>query len=76
MEEEVASIERSVNTDATMEEGGASVEKSTSADATASKPDSNLVNWNGPDDPENPRNWSHGYKMLNVLLVGLSILCT
>ncbi|KAH8726364.1 major facilitator superfamily domain-containing protein [Phaeosphaeriaceae sp. PMI808] len=36
----------------------------------------NKVNWDGPDDPENPRNWSTGFKMANVFLVGLSILCT
>lgn len=24
--------------------------------------DPNLVDWNGPDDPENPKNWSYAYK--------------
>ncbi|KAF2791975.1 MFS general substrate transporter [Melanomma pulvis-pyrius CBS 109.77] len=36
----------------------------------------NNVTWDGPDDPENPRNWSHGFKLVNVLLIGLSLLCT
>ncbi|KAH7086121.1 major facilitator superfamily domain-containing protein [Paraphoma chrysanthemicola] len=38
--------------------------------------DTNIVNWEGPEDPKNPRNWTQGFKMLNVLLIGLSILCT
>jgi hypothetical protein len=36
----------------------------------------NMVNWEGPDDPKNPRNWTQRFKLLNVLLIGLSILCT
>nr|A0A089FRP6.1 RecName: Full=MFS transporter prlG; AltName: Full=Pyrrolocin biosynthesis protein G [fungal sp. NRRL 50135]AIP87507.1 putative MFS transporter [fungal sp. NRRL 50135] len=27
------------------------------------------VDWEGPDDPENPRNWNQGAKMTHVLLV-------
>lgn len=41
-----------------------------------SEEDPNIVNWDGPDDPKNPRNWGQGFKLLNVLLIGLSILCT
>lgn len=36
--------------------------------------DPNLVDWDGPDDPANPRNWSKTFKMANVLLVSLSVL--
>ncbi|KAJ2916645.1 hypothetical protein MD484_g3772, partial [Candolleomyces efflorescens] len=35
-----------------------------------SKPekDPNMVNWDGPDDPENPQNWSKSYKWLLTLI--------
>lgn len=36
--------------------------------------DPNIVDWDGPDDPANPRNWSKRKKMLNVVLVSLSVL--
>ncbi|KAI0385570.1 MFS general substrate transporter [Hypomontagnella monticulosa] len=36
--------------------------------------DPNIVDWDGPDDPANPRNWSKGRKMLNIGLVSLSVL--
>ena len=36
--------------------------------------DPDLVDWEGPDDPANPRNWSKAFKMANVLLVSLSVL--
>ncbi len=36
--------------------------------------DPNVVTWDGPDDPANPRNWSQRRKMLNVSLVSLSVL--
>ncbi|CAG5184540.1 uncharacterized protein ALTATR162_LOCUS10960 [Alternaria atra] len=55
-----------------VENVAASAEKSLDAD----DPDPNIVNWDGPDDPKNPRNWKKSFKLLNVLLIGLSILCT
>jgi hypothetical protein len=36
--------------------------------------DPNLVDWDGPDDPANPRNWSKKRKMVNTTLVSLSVL--
>ncbi|OTA93954.1 hypothetical protein M434DRAFT_72172 [Hypoxylon sp. CO27-5] len=36
--------------------------------------DPNIVDWDGPDDPANPRNWSKTVKMLNIVLVSLSVL--
>ncbi len=36
--------------------------------------DPNLVDWDGPNDPANPRNWSKKRKMLNTSLVSLSVL--
>ena len=29
---------------------------------TKAEPDRNMVNWDGPNDPTNPQNWSFGYK--------------
>lgn len=34
----------------------------------------NIVNWDGPDDPANPHNWSHVYKLVNIWLISLSVL--
>lgn len=36
--------------------------------------DPNLVDWDGPDDTANPRNWPKILKMANVMLVSLSML--
>lgn len=42
----------------------------------APTPDPNIVDWDGPDDPANPRNWSKAYKLANVVVVSLSVLYT
>lgn len=31
--------------------------------------DRNIVNWDGPDDPANPQNWSMGKKTVTVIIV-------
>lgn len=36
--------------------------------------DINLVGWNGPDDPENPQNWSKGYKWFVTILCSILTL--
>ncbi|KAH8700399.1 major facilitator superfamily domain-containing protein [Talaromyces proteolyticus] len=36
--------------------------------------DPNIVDWDGPEDPANPRNWSKGRKMLHIILISLSVL--
>ncbi|KAF4338368.1 major facilitator superfamily domain protein [Fusarium beomiforme] len=46
------------------------------ADETSPTPDPNIVDWSGPDDPANPRNWSKAYKLTNVVVVSLSVLYT
>lgn len=38
--------------------------------------DPNIVDWDGPDDKENPRNWAKSKKLLNIGLVSLSVLYT
>lgn len=50
----------------------AAAEKGPSEDKVIDDP--NIVDWDGPDDPANPYNWSNGRKMLNVALVSLSVL--
>ncbi|OAA66674.1 Major facilitator superfamily domain, general substrate transporter [Niveomyces insectorum RCEF 264] len=43
-------------------------------DAPTAPPDPNIVDWDGPDDPAYPRNWSTAAKTANVALVSLSVL--
>ncbi|KAJ5672509.1 Major facilitator superfamily domain general substrate transporter [Penicillium longicatenatum] len=50
------------------------IEKWNPASTDASTVDPNLVDWDGPDDPANPRNWSPAFKMANIVLVSLSVL--
>jgi hypothetical protein len=38
--------------------------------------DPNIVDWAGPNDPENPRNWSKVYKLTNIIVISLSVLYT
>lgn len=38
--------------------------------------DPNIVDWDGPDDKANPRNWPKNKKLLNIGLVSLSVLYT
>ncbi|KAI3393219.1 hypothetical protein diail_4546 [Diaporthe ilicicola] len=39
-------------------------------------PDANVVGWDGPEDPENPRNWSLGKKWAQIISVSLFALVT
>lgn len=48
-------------------------ETSDVAVAAAATTDTNLVGWDGPDDPENPQNWSVKYKWI---VTGICILMT
>lgn len=42
----------------------------------ASKDDPNLVDWNGPDDPEKPLNWSKKKKWVNMMLIATLTILT
>lgn len=46
------------------------------AGEVATTPEPNIVDWSGPDDPENPRNWSKAYKLTNIIVISLSVLYT
>jgi hypothetical protein len=38
--------------------------------------DENVVDWDSPDDPENPLNWSRGKKWANIVTVSIITLIT
>lgn len=48
--------------------GGAS-EKSMSTHQDETELDPNIVDWDGPDDPENPMNWPTWRKLVSVGIV-------
>lgn len=49
----------------------------TEAEAQVNEPqDPNIVWWNGPDDPENPLNWSEALKLGNVAIISLVTFIT
>jgi hypothetical protein len=52
-----------------VEKGAVSADDEAGADAN---PD--IVDWDGPDDPANPRNWSKQYKLIIVALISASVL--
>jgi DHA1 family multidrug resistance protein-like MFS transporter len=37
--------------------------------------DPNLIEWDGPNDPENPMNWPNGRKWLYTIILGSTTLC-
>ncbi|KAF8342000.1 MFS general substrate transporter [Cantharellus anzutake] len=43
----------------------------TTMDEHIDEEDSNLVNWDGPNDPANPKNWNPRYKQFLTALTGL-----
>ncbi|KAM0315427.1 hypothetical protein ACHAPQ_011590 [Fusarium lateritium] len=52
------------------------LEKPSSVSTVVNDPplDSNVVDWDGPDDPEHPLNWSKGQKNLHLAIVSLFAL--
>ncbi|OAA64230.1 major facilitator superfamily transporter multidrug resistance [Niveomyces insectorum RCEF 264] len=53
---------------------GAGAGADANADADAEERDPNLVKWDGPDDPENPKNWIFSRKWAAVFIVSLFTL--
>lgn len=47
-------------------------EATSDANASAAKPE-NVVDWDGPDDPANPLNWTFRKKAMSIFVV--SMLC-
>lgn len=54
-------------------EGGPEPEKS-SAQGRVPPQHPNIVDFDGPDDPDNPLNWSTTRKMTSILIVSLTAL--
>ncbi|KAG4429907.1 hypothetical protein IFR05_014613 [Cadophora sp. M221] len=50
-------------------EAGPNLEKSRTAKSGRSTRDPNLVTWDGPEDPRNPKNWTMGHKWAATLIV-------
>ncbi|KAJ6022212.1 MFS general substrate transporter [Penicillium herquei] len=50
------------------------IEKDSVDEKTTDTIDQNIVEWDGPDDPQNPRNWSKKQKTFNVILISASVL--
>jgi hypothetical protein len=46
----------------------------TAEDVSNESKDPNIVDWDGPDDPENPLNWSTAKKNVHVVVVSLFTL--
>lgn len=65
-----------------LEKGDGRIGSSSKTDVIATErivPDANIVNWEGPDDPQNPMNWSSSLKWSNVAIIStitfLTYLC-
>lgn len=43
-------------------------------DSDGEKPDANIVDWDGPSDSQNPRNWPSVDKNAHIVLVSLVTL--
>lgn len=47
---------------------------STAEDASQTEGARDFVTWDGPDDPENPKNWSYAYKWwITIIMCILSL---
>jgi hypothetical protein len=57
--------------DDTQENPGADVEKGRdpTLKVAPAEQDPNIITWDGPDDPENPRNWAYRKKWRSILIV-------
>ncbi|RYP53482.1 hypothetical protein DL768_001519 [Monosporascus sp. mg162] len=52
------------------------VEAGATKEQEATGTDPNVVDWDGPDDPENPMNWSDTKKWLNIAVLSILTLVT
>lgn len=64
--------------DGDLEAGGGGDKKEPYGDTAAadSEPDPNLVQWNGPDDPENPKNWKGSSKWAAMGVISMYTFMT
>jgi hypothetical protein len=60
-----------------LESGSAPSETADKPDETQTEPrDPNLVDWDGPDDPQNPMNWTLKRKMIITSCISIITLLT
>lgn len=60
-----------------VERGSSTIEKVNNVEEEALEPrDPNLVDWDGPDDPENPLNWTTGRKAMMTTSIALITFLT
>lgn len=52
----------------------ASDREKTEVKSEVQQQDPNIVDWDGPDDPENPLNWSTSRKTASIVIVSLTAL--
>ena len=52
------------------------IEEGTGTDSDTNKPDKYVVDWDGPDDPLRPINWSKMKKWTNLWIVSFNTLVT
>ncbi|KAM6494771.1 MFS polyamine transporter [Amanita muscaria] len=46
-------------------------------EAETAETDANLVTWDGPHDPENPKNWPNGYKwLITIVAIAMTVNVT
>jgi hypothetical protein len=56
-------------------EAGPTLRKLKSSNTVRSGTDPNLVSWEGPDDPNNPKNWTRGRKWAATLVGKIPQIC-
>lgn len=66
-----SSLERPAN--ASSEGHNGDMEANRTSNETNS-PDDNIVDWDGPDDPENPLRWSKTKKNVHIVIVSIFAL--
>ncbi|MCJ1404435.1 hypothetical protein MMC11_007660 [Xylographa trunciseda] len=64
--EQKGDVSKGIGNEQDLEAGGTQLEKKKTS---RSVKDPNLVTWDGPDDPENPKNWTRKRKWLATLVV-------
>lgn len=52
------------------------IEAAPEKEEVTTETDPNMVYWSGPDDPENPMNWSDKKKWLNIATLSVMTLVT
>ena len=72
IEQEMENNTSDEETDKDLEKGDAEVEKKKTAEPVK---DPNLIVWDGPNDPENPLNWSASKKWIITVVLGFMTFC-